>query len=224
MTSNKQNTQSIWSNIQKMLREVLIIIFGVTISIWFANWNDKRKEREEVKTFLVDLREDLIEDTVSMNRRIELLKPNIQKYRFAINLTNTQLDSITKAKGSVKFNFDIIPLQFNNGNYQGFKSSGKIGYIDNKELKKQILLYYEQAIPSLKEVEIEYLAYQKALRNIFYDDEYSIKQKERQFFLDPKTKTGINNAILFSNIIIQMSEISIQQADTLLLSIDKALK
>jgi Fe2+ transport system protein B len=224
MTENNQNTPlSTWGKMQKMLREVLVIIFGVTVSIWFANWNDKRKEQEEVKTFLTDIKQDLTEDTVAIRGKIEKLKPYIRDYRFARNLTVAQLDSIKKNKGNVYLNFDIIPLQFNEGNYQGFKSSGKIGFIENKELKKQILAYHEQIIPGLKEIEKEHLMYQKTLRNTFFNDMYSTKSA-KETFLDPKIKTEINSAEQFSNFMIEISEIGIKQADTLLLSINKVLK
>jgi hypothetical protein len=182
MTENNQNTPlSTWGKMQKMLREVLVIIFGVTVSIWFANWNDKRKEQEEVKTFLTDIKQDLTEDTVAIRGKIEKLKPYIRDYRFARNLTVAQLDSIKKNKGNVYLNFDIIPLQFNEGNYQGFKSSGKIGFIDDKNLKKQILEYYEQVIPALKEIEKEHLDRQKVLMTTFSNSEYSEKSTKEAF-------------------------------------------
>jgi hypothetical protein len=224
MTENKQNEPiSLWSKFKKMLREVLIIVFGVTVSIWFANWNDKRKELVEVKEFLADVKQDLTEDTAAIRGKIEKLKPYIKDYTFARNLTVAQLDSIKKVKGNVYLKFDILPLQFNEGNYQGFKSSGKIGYIENKELKKQILAYHEQVIPSFKEIEKEHLMYQKTLRNTFFNDMYSTKSA-KETFLDPKIKTEITTAEQFGNFIIEISEISIQQADSLLLQINKVLK
>ena len=147
--------------------EVVIIVFSIMVSLWLDNWNDKRKEQEEVKTFLMDLKEDLKEDTASMRSRIEKLKPYIEDYRFARNLTSGQLDSIGKVAKSVKLHFDIIPFQVNEGNYQGFKSSGKIGFIDDKELKKQILTYHEQFITGFREFEKEHSATD---RNLFLCD------------------------------------------------------
>jgi Family of unknown function (DUF6090) len=224
MTEIKQNEPiSFWIRLKKMLREVLIIVFGVTVSIWFANWNDKRKELGEVKEFLADVKQDLTEDTAAIREKVEKLKPYIKDYTFARNLTVAQLDSIKKVKGNVYLKFDFLPLQFNEGNYQGFKSSGKIGYIENKELKKQILAYHEQVIPGFKEIEKEHLMYQKTLRNTFFNDRYSTRSA-KETFLDPKIKTEINSAELFSNLMIEMSQMSIQQADTLLIQIDKILK
>lgn len=207
----------------KILLEIVIIVFSIMVSLWLANWNDKRKERAEVKEFLADLKEDLKEDTVSLRRRIDILKPYIEDYAFILNLTSGQLDSMGKVAKSVKLHFDIIPFQVNEGNYQGFKSSGKIGFIDNKNLKKQILSYHEQIIPSLKEVEKIHMERQKALMNIFYGGEYSGKNG-KQTFLDPLIKAELNAAKTFGDLMVQFSEMSLQQADSLLLVINKELK
>jgi Family of unknown function (DUF6090) len=146
MIEDKQNSPiSLWGKIQKMLREVLIIVFGVTVSIWFANWNDKRKELAEVKEFLADIKQDLTQDTAYIRLRIDRIKPYIKDYDYALSLTSQQLDSLKKVKANVNLRFDLTPTQLNEGNYQGFKSSGKIGFIDDKNLKKKILEYYEHS-------------------------------------------------------------------------------
>jgi hypothetical protein len=224
MAENKQNTPlSTWGKMQKMFREVLIIVFGVTVSIWLANWNDKRKERAEVKEFLADIKEDLTQDTVMIHKRIRELKPYIEGYKFANNLTKSQLDSMEKVKGTIYLKFDIVPIQFNEGNYQGFKSSGKIGFIDNRDLKKQILTYHEQVLPGLKEIEKEHMGYQKVLMNTFFNDVYGNKSI-KETFSDPKVKSIISNAERFGGLMIQVCEVSLQEADSLLLVVNKALK
>jgi hypothetical protein len=50
-------------------------------------------------------------------------------------------------------NFALNTFKSNDGNYQGFKSSGKIDQIENKELKKSILEYYEEHLPALYDVD-----------------------------------------------------------------------
>ena len=60
--------------------------------------------------------------------------------------TNTPATNIT-------MNFSLTTFKANDGNYQGFKSSGKIGFIENKELKKQVLAYYENELSGLYDVD-----------------------------------------------------------------------
>ena len=199
----------------KILLEIVIIVFSIMVSLWLANWNDKRKERAEVKEFLADLKEDLAQDTAAIRYRMEELKSYIEGYDFALNMTNQN--------SNVKLKFDIIPSQFNEGNYQGFQSSGKIGFIDNKNLKKQILAYYEQVLPALKEIEKEHLGYQKALWKTVIYDEYTEKSKQKKFS-DPLVKAELNNAKIFGDFMVKYSKESLQEADSLLLVINKELK
>jgi hypothetical protein len=223
LSVSKEKTGSFQEKMGKILLEVVIIVFSIMVSLWLANWNDIRKERAEVKEFLADLREDLKEDTTSIRKGLGILKTHFKEYTFALNLTSSELDSIKKVKGAVYLNFDFIPSQFNEGNYQGFKSSGKIGFIDNKNLKKEILAYHEQLIPSFKELEKNHLEYQKNLMNIFYGGIYSNKST-KETFLDPNVKAEINTAKTFSDLMVRFREISLQQADSLLLMINKELK
>ena len=80
---------------------------------------------------------------------------------------------------------NIILRRSSDGNYEGFKSSGKIGYIENKKLKKLILSYYQQEIPSLLEVDKYYNAC------IYRITDYSIEEadkQERESFFNPKLR------------------------------------
>jgi len=49
--------------------------------------------------------------------------------------------------GLLYFNVSVIRPAI--GRYEGFKSSGKIGLIENDSLKQLLLVYYEQTIPDL---------------------------------------------------------------------------
>jgi hypothetical protein len=148
---NKKPT--FWEKTQKLIREIMIIVVGVTISIWFTDKYEHYKEQEDVKTFLKDLREELKADTTSLMAS----KNSLLKYRsdneLLERLTNTMIDSIKKVKGSVYFKTKITTTKINVGDFEGFKSSGKIGTIEHKELKKLILKYYQDAVPTLTELE-----------------------------------------------------------------------
>ena len=50
---------SIWHKISEFLIEMCIIVFAVTISIWFHNLSEHRHQQEEVKQFLEGLKADL---------------------------------------------------------------------------------------------------------------------------------------------------------------------
>jgi hypothetical protein len=46
--------------------EIVIIVFAVTISIWFHNWSERLKNSKEEKEFFASLKKDLLEDKKEM--------------------------------------------------------------------------------------------------------------------------------------------------------------
>ena len=79
-------------------------------------------------------------------------KKNKDYYNF-IEMSNNLKDTANKKNLSYSFSTGIVTTKISDGDYEGFKSSGKIGYIENKKLKKAILKYYQETTPSILELE-----------------------------------------------------------------------
>jgi hypothetical protein len=135
--------------------EISIIIFAVSFSIWLHTWSEHRHQQEEVKDFLADLKEDLKSDIESQIAAKNVHLKTIENFSYIINLSEEEYDSLRGGKDSSLFrtnlsdkmnSFPNIWFKSRSGNYEGFKSSGKIGFIENKKLKKLILEYYEQEV------------------------------------------------------------------------------
>src|SRR3954468_13246145 len=62
---------SIWHKISEFLIEIAIIVFAVTISIWFHNMSEHKHQLEEVKQFLSGLKADLEQDIKEMENDID---------------------------------------------------------------------------------------------------------------------------------------------------------
>lgn len=126
--------------------EIFIIVFAVTLSIWLHSWSEHSHEQNEAEKFLKELKNDI-------QRDIELLKQNKQlsvqldsNYKFVLNLGNEPLSDTELGNYTDMYSFST---NFNTGRYEGFKSGGKIGTIENDSLKNDILVYYQQTIPNL---------------------------------------------------------------------------
>ena len=118
--------------------EIGIIVFAVSLSIWLHGWSEHKHQQEEVKEFIADLKEDLKADLETLKAVKQGNTKKLKEIEFVNALTLQKLDSLEKAKANVYFNANINITKFNVGNYEGFKSSGKIAYIENKKLKKLI--------------------------------------------------------------------------------------
>jgi len=124
--------------------EIFIIVFAVTLSIWLHSWSDHRHEQKEVGEFLKGLKEDLAKDITMLEHKKNDISQLDSGYRVLLKTAN--LPAAINS-GLLYFNVSVIRPAI--GRYEGFKSSGKIGLVENDSLKQQLLVYYEQTIPDL---------------------------------------------------------------------------
>jgi Family of unknown function (DUF6090) len=138
-----------WHKISEFLIEILIIVFAVTVSIWFHNLSEHRHEQEEVKYFLEGLKSDLTSDIVEMkdDKKSYIFQKTIFSYLSNLKINEPVNRDTLKKYGNWLQN--TTGLNPNDGRFEGFKSSGKIGAIENKELQNDIMDLYQEDIPAL---------------------------------------------------------------------------
>jgi hypothetical protein len=214
-----------WSGINKIKEigiEISIIVFAISFSIWLHTWNAHRNQQDEVKDFLTDLKEDLNSDLESQIAAKNAYTKTIENFNYIINLTEEEYDSLRGGKDSTLFttnlsdkinSFPNVWFKSRSGNYEGFKSSGKIGFIENKKLKKSILEYYEQEV-------------QGAALQDDYAREMIIKTTEQMLDIDGNGKSIVFNKKVrnYLQTIILMSNASVSNYDTISKSAQEILE
>ncbi len=83
-------------------------------------------------------------------------------------LSAKAIDSIEASNAPITLELNPSFRTTNDGNYEGFKSSGKIGLIENKKLQKLILDYYQQKMKAISETEKYYNSNIEKLSNIVW--------------------------------------------------------
>jgi hypothetical protein len=164
---------SFWHKLSDFLVEIIIIVFAVSISIWFHNRSEHAHEQEEVKSFMMGLKSDLRQDIQEMQNDMQSYREQgrIYDYISSRKLKETlNKDTLKKNKVSIYNTTELAP---NDGRFEGFKSSGKIGNIENKELQNDIMDLYQEAIPALL---ISCRGYINIKTNLFY---YLFKNQKR---------------------------------------------
>lgn len=144
---NKETT--IWHKISEFLIEMLIIFFAVSISIWFHNRSEHAHEQAEVKAFMLGLKSDLSGDILEMQNDKESYQQQGKIFNYFISLKMTEPPSKDTLKKYQHSLFVTTTLNPNDGRFEGFKSAGKIGTIENKELQNDIMDLYQENIPAL---------------------------------------------------------------------------
>lgn len=195
----KKHTQKIYNTmknpkhtftekIKEVLIEVFIIVFAVTLSIWLHSWSEHKHQQKEVSVFLGNLKNDLQNDIKILDEEKEEYEKANLGYEKILGLTSLQLDSIQKSNTKVYFPVHSQGPKLNIDNYEGFKSSGKIGYIEDEKLKQKILHYYQRFVPSINEVDKIYNDY---LFKCFDKMIENADKSEEKLYSDPKFKKTI---------------------------------
>lgn len=218
----KNPTYSFGEKAKEITIEIFIIVFAVTLSIYLHSWSVHRHEQEQVNVFLTNLREDLVKDIEGLKRDKKKYVILNEKYTSVLNLTPSQLDSLKRAGSKVQFPLYVFGNKINNGNYEGFKTSGKIGFIENEKLKKLILAYYQTDVPDIIEADKMYALL--VFKAIDSQVEYAAKT-DKEKYLDPKFKERIVYLVgLGENNIEGYDKKGIKHASEILKEIDKELK
>lgn len=141
--------QGFWHKVREFILEIIIIVFAISLSIYFHDRSELKHQRHETKEFLLGLKQDLETDLKEMNGDKHSFQQSSKAFLY---ITSRKLneplnaDSINKYSNWVLNTTGLIP---NSGRFEGFKSSGKIGTIENKELQNNIMDLYQENIPVL---------------------------------------------------------------------------
>ena len=134
---------------RKYLSEIIVIFIGISISFWFEEWRDNRRDRETEHKILMNLRENLVQDTLMMGGNVK----GGEIYVYSI----TQLISFKSKISSDSLNHFIdmatsYSVCLNNQTtYEEIKQTGRSTLIQDDSLKKAILGYYTVLIPYVRE-------------------------------------------------------------------------
>lgn len=151
--------------LKEIALEVAIIVFAVSVSIWFHSLSEHRHEQKQVKAFLLGLKADLTRDIKDLEFVIESHKEGDALYK-------TMMDLDPKAAPDGE-NFDrqflladsnrwFVPV---NSRFEGFKSGGKLTNIEDEVLLNQILSLYQYGHAAIRTSESGWLGRQNKLRD-----------------------------------------------------------
>jgi hypothetical protein len=148
-TNNKKPWQH---RVKEIIGEVLIIVFAVSISIWFHNWSESWKDRGEEKAFLEGLKTDLQADMKEMigdrASYAQGLKGVAYFEKVGAGLP-LDLDSISHYSDIFFGNIQISPRV---SRFEALKGSGRLDIIRNKELLVHITDLYTKDFPQIIKV------------------------------------------------------------------------
>lgn len=175
----KSPGHSFWEKTKEIVIEIFIIVFAVTLSIWFHNWSDHRREQKETEEFLKGLKEDLAKDIKLLEENKKTFAHVNANFNFISALNdNKTIDTASEKTISQHMGFELCSTHPNTARYEGFKSSGKIGTIENDSLKQNILVYYQQNMTDVEDHETFVNSLQTKMLDVVVDRDYKITEKD----------------------------------------------
>lgn len=149
ITTAKSKEEPFWGKFKKISLEILIIMFAVSLSIGLHSLSEARHEQHEVKVFLTGLRKDLKKDREEMSDDISGYETQRRAFQYLSKLEKGQSANPDSMKVYAQDLTTFTGFMGNRGRYEGFKSSGKILFIEDDDLQNNILDLYEESIPVL---------------------------------------------------------------------------
>lgn len=221
----KQEENTFVEKIKEIAIEVGIIVFAITLSIWLHSWSQHNHQQEEVRQFLEGLKSDLQATVTSAEHAKEIYKRAETRFHY---LSALKKDSKPDADSLNAFfqEYNTSPnFQSNASRYEGFKSSGKIGFIEHEVLQQGVLNFYQQDLPT-------YYTATNAWNNYRYDlqdfvIEHYVENEDGtnntlQILTHPKAHNLCKSLIPWPQL-YERNETIIKNANLLIAAIDKEI-
>jgi hypothetical protein len=222
LEESKKSSTERWKEI---ITELLIIVFAVSLTTWFHDLNEHRSQQEEVKEFLTDIKDDLNKDIKGLENQKTSILQLIDSFKYVRNINKKIADSLDKVNPKFRLNteFRLFFGEENTGNYEGFESSGKIVFIENKKLKKLILSYYKQHIPASEKIGGTFKTTFTKIGD-FITRKIVVEKNNNGVLLEDIFQTDLEINIKHAKENIRIGDIGIKKIKEIITEIDRELK
>jgi hypothetical protein len=123
--------------------EIVLVVIGILIALQINTWNEERKSKKLEQTYLIRLKNDLVQDTLYIVHNIENLKKQKARiYQFVHELYNVQKTEEEFRQLYFLQSYFTENLVMQTITYEELKNTGLINIFQNESLKIEILDLY----------------------------------------------------------------------------------
>jgi hypothetical protein len=142
--NSKVKDKSFFSYLKYAFGEIILVAFGILIAVQVNNLNEVKKNKKVKYEFLENLKDEIILDTLQLSRKIDNFKSlNESVLKGVLLLDKTaHTDSEKKDFQNAIIRLQVLTPLYKNTNKNDSKISS--GIIENNELNKLLLEYYEK--------------------------------------------------------------------------------
>lgn len=167
LTENRFNKYLIYA-----IGEIILVVIGILIALQVNNWNEARKNRKQEINFLSRIQADIKTDIENISGSIRTNKSRMKRAEFLLaSIDQPQLvkDSATYFIQSIEYaGYTNNPIISDN-TFEEIKSSGKLSFIRNENLRSAIQEYYSWTSERgqynfiLQDIQLDYLRVRRGI-------------------------------------------------------------
>ncbi len=150
----KNKSLSWKEKIKKFIEEIIVIVLAISLTLVFHNWNDARHEQKIAKDFLKGIQSDLIRGSGDLEKSIQEFQPTLNYYDTVWAQMNSNTLNIPYVDSLSDYLINTSYFVFDDGRFQGFKSSGYLRLIENQELLNHVVTLYTVYIPFERDADV----------------------------------------------------------------------
>ena len=126
--------------VTNLLLEILMIVVGINIALWFESWFQELQDAEIEEQYLADLRDDLLTDIRNLDRVIKSGEAKSEQVTQILEIMPTIADLPPEQQAQAIYtppNYQFFePSDFT---YRSMQESGDFRLLRNADIKKSIL-------------------------------------------------------------------------------------
>tara|TARA_R100000988_G_C3995556_1_gene165492 strand:- start:736 stop:1482 length:747 start_codon:yes stop_codon:yes gene_type:complete len=182
--------------------EIFLVVIGILIALNINNWNENRKEGQELNDYLIKISENIAEDlevVESHLKKRQRIQTNSRKNM--LHIFNEQYDSLSVSQNVEIFvDFNFVPRR--NG-FQALTNSGYINKLKRSRLDSLLYRYYF-TVDEIHREELSFNGYMESME-ISVGETISIIPVAKQYFGQPVDDKEVlkNNTDYFQNVALQ---------------------
>jgi len=175
-----------------IIREVALIFLGISLAIWFNNWNEQIKLKHTEKDVLLEIKSGLKADLKDLNINLTGHKHGIRSCdsirKYYVKGSFAELDTLFLHIIQSRANFSSLR---NTAPYEFLKSKG-ISIISNDSLRLAITDLYEYKYKNLGQIEMDYepMQFNRNHTNLFWEHLKPLVDFSPTTLISPKTNPG----------------------------------
>jgi hypothetical protein len=210
--------------------EVLLIFTGITLSLWFSNWNDSRKAREVEIKLLREFRTGLSKDLEDVRHTLFTKQRSINSCLRILDLMDTHLSHHDSLNRHFSFALEMTETLETESAYESLKAMG-LHTITNDSLRIAIINLYDVSYPALHSSENRhgdlFFNFLVEFNSRRFDSSNPFKAMMpldyHRLMLDKEYKYYLNILIFYNQFILNQSTAIAKEIKSLIARIDRKI-